>query len=132
MDILAKYILKETGKLSEADILFRNCPQDNEVKHASIILQKIKKEIAKLYEITKNGKSIGFVAVEIYENEYVILAMHSTENCDAFRNIVPSFVEEAKKKGCKCVTFSTVRPGLIIKAQNDGFIISEVVMRKHL
>lgn len=132
MDILTKYTLAETSKFSEAEILFRNCPQDNKAAHADKITRKLKNGEAKLLQINKDGKEIGFLAVEIYNQQYYVLAMSSVEQCDVFCNVVPIFEEYARKMGCKCIAFSTVRPGLIKQSKDNGFIISEIVMRKYL
>lgn len=132
MQLLNKITLRECSALSEAEILFRACPQDNLAGHTERIVANIKNGKAKLFEVLKTGNKIGFVCVEIYGKEFVIVAMHTTEHCHACENVLPIFEEWAKTQGCKCITFSTVRPGLITKAQEVGFIVSEIVMRKHL
>jgi hypothetical protein len=130
--VLAKIVLHECEQLSEAEILFRNCPQDNLAGHADLISQNIKEGKTKLFKVVKEGREIGFVAVEIYNSEFIVVAMHTNEHCSVFDNVLPMFIETAKQRGCRCVTFSTIRHGLIKQAIKSGFILSEIVMRKHL
>ena len=129
--LLNKITLRETDKLSEAEILFRNCPQDNLAGHVEQLMNNIRQGKTKLWNVLKDGQEIGFVACEVYNNEFVIVAMHAN-NSDPFKTVVPAFEESAKNIGCKCLTFSTVRSGLIKQGLNEGFVLSEVVLRKYL
>lgn len=131
--VLNRITLHECEKLSEAEILFRNCPQDNLAGHVETINEKIKAKTAKLHEVKKGGESVGFLASEIHNGEFYVLALSLNQICGAFENIVdPLLTVLAKQNGCRCITFSTVRPGLIRQALQNSFIVSEVVMRKHL
>ena len=129
--VLAKVVLRESASLTEAEVAFRNCPQDNFANHVSQIVSNIKDGKTKLFEIVKDGSKCGFVAVEIFNGEFVVVAMHAFQPCNVFQTILPLFEDWAKNNGCRCITFSTVRPGLITSAIQNGFQMSEVVLRKH-
>ena len=122
----------ETSVLNDAEIRLRDCPQDNLENHVPRIMDLIVSGKAKLFYILKNGEKIGYVVTEIFDSKFVILAMTAKGNVDPFVNIVPSFEIEAKRLGCKCLEFTTVRPGLIRSSKTYGFQVSEIVMRKHL
>ena len=122
----------EASVLSDAEIRLRDCPQDNLENHVPRIMDMIIKGKAKLFHIVKDGEKIGYVVTEIFQSKFVIVAMTAKGNVDPFVNIVPSFEAEAKRLGCKCLEFTTVRPGLIRSSKSYGFQVSEIVMRKYL
>ena len=120
-------------KLSEAEILFRKCPQDNLAGHVEMINEKLRNGLASLYSIKKGDEKIGFFCAEIFDKTFHVLALSANGACGVFDNISTPFIEKiAEKSGCACVAFSTVRPGLIKQAIKSGFNVSEIVMKKYL
>lgn len=130
--MINKITLRTCSQLSEAEILFRNLPQDNLANHTDKIVAKVKAGIAKIYEVYIDNRKVGFIATEVFGDEFVILALHSAEQIDAFFNLAPVIETLAKQSGCRCVTFSTVRAGLIAKGLSNNYQISEVVLKKYL
>lgn len=125
--------LKETSKLTEAEICFRAIVSDNSVNHLEQILNKVRNGIAKLYEVTRAGKPVGFIAFEIYEGALFVLALHANEQVDAFPNIGDLILEKiARSHNCNAIDFESVRSGLIKTALLNGYHISAVRMRKIL
>lgn len=129
---LAQIVLRECDKLTEAEIAFRNLPQDFSADHTAQILEKVRNKIATLHEVFDGNNSIGFAALEKYGSELVVLAFLSKQPVDYFNTVAPLIEKLARLKNCNIITHSTVRPGGIRKSLENGFIISEVVLRKYL
>lgn len=129
---LEKIAQTETSILTDAEIRLRDCPQDNLENHVPRIMEMIVSGKAKLFHIVKEGEKIGYVVTEIFGSKFIVLAMTAKGQVDPFVNIVPSFEAEAKRLGCSCLEFTSVRPGLIKASKNYGFKVAEIVMRKYI
>jgi len=129
---LEKFTLREVEKLSEAEILFANCEQDNGANHVSILKEKIDNGKAVISQVIKDGKTIGYSVTEIYGDEFAVLALAVTDPIYCFESLFPFWVSECKKAGCRFVSFSTVRPGLIKQSLKYNFKISRVEMRHYV
>lgn len=130
--VLNKITLREVSKLSEAEILLRDLPQDNAAGHVAQIIEKINSGLARVYNINNHGEKIGVCVAEIYGKDFVILAMYVSKVIDAFKTVYPLIEKLAKESRCESLVFWTVRAGLITNAINDGWRISHVEMRKTL
>lgn len=126
---LETFTLREVEKLSEAEILFAGCEQDQDSRHIDILKEKVQSGKATISQVLKDGKPIGFSVVEIYGEEYCVLALAVTDTISVFNSLFPFWISECKRVGCRFISFSTVRPGLIRQALNHKFKISRVEMR---
>lgn len=133
MNLLNKIVIAECDKIAEAVAEFINCPQDRAAGHVEAIKAKLQTGAARLYEVKVSDKAAGFFVVQIAGREAYVLAMSLSQIVGAFENIVEPFITRlARECGCDCIGFSTVRPGLIKQGLQNGFIVSEVVLRRYL
>lgn len=121
--------LRECEKLSEAWIMLAGCEQDQEARHVEIIREKVANGKALVSQVIKDGKGVGFSVTEIWGEEFTVLALAVTDHVLAFETLVPFWISQAKTSGCRHISFSTVRPGLIRQALKHSFKISRVEMR---
>ena len=121
--------LRECEKLSEAWIMFAGCEQDKDANHVDIIKDKVNTGKAVVSQVIKDGKGVGFSVTEKQDDEFTVLALAVSDYVFAFENLVPFWISQAKLNGCRHLSFSTVRPGLIRQAIKNKFKISRVEMR---
>lgn len=131
-DLLNRITLSECSKLTEAEILLRNLPQDNTAGHVNAILDKINAGIARVIELRKDGRKIGFFVFEVYGNEFWILAMNATQQTKIFETVLSHVQQMAFERKCSKLCFKTVRAGLIMSAMKNGFYISSVELHSNL
>lgn len=126
------YILKQVSDPEKASRLFGECKQDAEARHVEEINRKVTSKQAELYQLSKDGKEIGYIAVEQNGSEFWILALAVDESFKKAADIAKDLEREARNRGLSSIMFSTVRPGLIETMLNGGFTASEIIMRKSL
>jgi hypothetical protein len=123
------FVVRELEKISVATALFHTCEQDDEANHVQLIEAKIKNGHAILEEVFKDGKSVGFSCVEIFNGTLYVLALACHNYIDAFNTLVPVWKKQAVTLGCSSISFQTLRAGLMKTALNNGFKLSSVELR---
>lgn len=132
---LANVILAP-GVLSEADkAALRSIPCDSRENVAASLLADLAAGRAKIAHLVREGRRLGFVIFAVTpEHE---LTVNAAFGYDGRENLVAELIGDsgllfglARQCECDSVAFSTARPGLVRRALEHGFRVSEVVMRK--
>jgi hypothetical protein len=88
-----------------------------------------------LYGVFEDGLHRATALIAVYEGdngaEYNVLALGGESNhAGLAKYALCGAVKLAKKAKCKVVRFTTCRPGLVHFAQQEGFRVDEIVMRR--
>lgn len=133
----AQFILEKgiMGEEHEA-ILRSKIPHDQPMEMINHIFRAVQSGKAIYCDIkNRKGKIAGWMVIqfETSSSELIVLA---TYGYDARASITPDILPNlewlARENGLKHIRFHTVRNGLIKRAVDAGFHVSEVILRKEI
>lgn len=116
----------------EIETQLASLPQDHSQGYPREIAEKVRTGIATVHQISRDGVNVGYFITEKFENDFVVLAMQTFQNIDAFHTILENAETLARNAGCRHLTFNTIRAGLLERAIDFKFQISTVTLRKTL
>lgn len=134
---LALCILRP-GILSEMDAdVIRRLPCDVPCGVASEVLAQIARGESKVCHIERDGERVGFIVFSVLPNHELVI--NAAFGRDRRENLVDALIGDgalilslARQCECDSVRFHTVRAGLVKRATEHGFRVSEIIMRKVL
>jgi hypothetical protein len=114
--------------------LIKQCPSPVHDLQDSAIEKDIQSGKTKI-RVIGNPENLAILAYEIIGTELLIVALKSIKtNSDIDLSV--ECTKEAEKigreKGCKYIRFHTFRPGLVVKALEQGYLPAEFILRKKL
>lgn len=133
LSLLARYVLRPSQWDEQAEAWSRSLPTDAPGCVAGKMAKMVKAGEAKVCDLVADGERIGFVVFRI-SAEHVLHVMAAFGRGPDRENLMdvamPLLDTLARACECEHIRFHTMRPGLIVKAQEQGFRVSEVILRK--
>lgn len=118
---------------ADAEVWARKLPTDEPGGNFHWLRSQVTSGAAKIATLTKDGEAIGFVVFKIEgDAELHILAAFGHDRTNLIEILAPLTDQLARRCDCETVRFHTMRPGLIARAQDHGFRVVEVMMRKRV
>lgn len=133
--LLARVVLAP-GVLNaaEAETLRRRLPSDAPGDVREQLLSELDRGEVQCCRMLRDGVPLGFIVYATFCGELIV---HAAIGNDGHENLIGDLagdnaliVQLARQCACEVVRFHTIRPGLVAKAMQYGFHVSEVVMRK--
>lgn len=114
----------------------RNIPHDEPGDFVEFLRAKIARGAAHVADAVNASGTVGFLVYAVSpfgaEKELVLVAAFGRDRSDLTAEFMPEIDALARSLGCGTVRFHTMRPGLVTKAKELGFRVSEMVLRKTL
>lgn len=132
--LLSRVVLAPAIWGENAERWSRGIPHDFPGDFAAHLKHQCESGPCEVREIVADGAPVGFLVFEIDHipecpPELVIHAMAGRDGSDLSEAVAPRLLELARELSCRTVRFHTMRPGLVKKARQLGFHVSEIVLR---
>lgn len=128
---LSDFVLRPAQWDENAAAWSRLIPNDSPGSFADHLESEVKAGRAMVCHIEKAGRLAGFFVYTVTERHELLV--HAAFGIGG-ANILPACFREldtlARHCDCDTLRFHTMRPGMIVQAQRDGFRVSEVIMRR--
>jgi predicted ATPase len=132
---LARYVLRPCMWDANADAWSRTLPSDSPGNIGDALKEDVISGAAKMAQVEDNGRVVGYIIFTATErHELLVCAAYGVQATGERVNYLPNAcrILDGLARQCECSTirFHTMRPGMIRAAMEDGFRVSEVIMRR--
>lgn len=131
LDLLASFVLRPSQWDGTAAKWASKIPTDSPGDLSAVLADEVEKGRAQVCRVERHGIQVGFLVFSATErHELLVHAAFGRDGSDLLPDAFGIFDGLARMCECDVVRFHTMRPGLIRRAQADGFRVSEVIMRR--
>jgi hypothetical protein len=128
---LARLVLRPAQWDANAEGWSRLIPCDSPGDLSAKLREEVNAGRARVCHLKRDGAKIGFVVFSADDrHELVIHGAFGSDGKNLVTELLPVVENLARQCECDTIRFHTMRPGLVRAAQNLGFRVSEVIMRK--
>jgi hypothetical protein len=129
---LARFVLLPSQWGPEADRWARSLPADSPENTAEDLAQRVREGTAKVCDLMEGETKRGFIVFTVTPGHelFVLAAFGRAKRENLMEVLIPLVDALARAAECDSVRFNTMRPGMIRRAQEHGFRVSEIIMRK--